>query len=41
MVAIAVSSVWQEEGSQQHAKNGIFVRHVTDNETQPKPTFGH
>ena len=39
MVAIAVSRVWQEDDVQP-GKDAIFVRHVTDNETQPKPTNG-
>lgn len=40
MVAIAVSSVWQKEETQP-GKDAIFVRHVTDNETQPKPADSH
>ena len=36
MVAIAVSRVGDDESG----RDAIFVRHVTDNETQPKPTDG-
>ena len=36
MIAIAVSAVSCEEGKEE-GKEAIFVRHVTDNETQPKP----
>ena len=39
MIAIAVSVVWREEDKEQ-GKDTIFVRHVTDNETQPKPAEG-
>lgn len=39
MVAIAVSKVWKE-GEDESGRDAIFVRHVTDNETQPKPTDG-
>ena len=41
MVAIAVSQVYREEAtSEKNEKNAIFVRQVSDNETQPKPTDG-
>lgn len=35
MIAIAASSVWLEEGKER-GKDSIFIRHVTDTETQPK-----
>ena len=35
MIAIAVSNLWLQEGKEK-AKDGIFIRHVTDQETQPK-----
>lgn len=40
MIAIAVSKVWPAE-EETTGRDMIFVRHVTDNETQPKPTEGH
>ena len=36
MVAIAVSSVWHKEEAEP-GRDALFIRHVTDNETQPKP----
>ena len=35
MIAIAVSSVWLQEGKEPQ-KDTVYVRHVTDTETQPK-----
>ena len=40
MIAIAVSSVWNNDETAM-GRDAIFIRHVTDNETLPKPADGH
>ena len=40
MIAIAVSSVWNNDETTM-GRDTIFIRHVTDNETLPKPADGH